>query len=157
MVMALVLKNVALPYVRHIPSRVHFPGNQLAQRLQREWQIRSDLPLSVVAGPWWQAANAGLCLDGRVQIYDFIYPECSPWASDEDLAKLGGIVVWEIDADGAKCLQQIRFRFPDAEILPSFALPWQTGAEIPPARFGLAIVLPKSFAAEGEFRQARAE
>ncbi len=156
-VLILVANNVALPYVRHKPSRVHFPGDQLAEFVKRHWQKHAEEPLSVVAGPWWPAANAGLCLDDRVQIYDFLYPEESPWASDATLRKRGGIVVWEIDADGAKCVQQVRFRFPDAEILPSFELRWQTGADIPPARFGLAIVLPESVASERRFSQIQRE
>jgi 4-amino-4-deoxy-L-arabinose transferase-like glycosyltransferase len=156
-VVILITKNVASPYVRHKPSRVHFPGNQLAAVIERQWKNHTDQPLSVVTGPWWPAANAGLCLDGPVQIYDFIYPEGSPWASDKVLRKQGGIIVWEIDGDGARCEQQVRFRFPDAKILPPFALAWQTGADIPPARFGLAIVLPSSVGPGNQLSQIHRE
>ncbi|MBI3836690.1 MAG: glycosyltransferase family 39 protein [Planctomycetia bacterium] len=148
-VLILVTRNVASPYLRHKASRVHFPGNQLAGVVQLEWQRRTERPIAVVAGPWWVAANVGLSIHGRPQIYDFVYPDASPWSDDEVLRKLGGVIVWEFDDDGAKCAQQVRFRFPDAEILSPFALKWQTSADIPPVQFGLAIVLPTTVASAG--------
>src|SRR5262249_21185620 len=88
-----VVKNVAGPYMRHKPSRVHFPGTQLAQLVREEWEQQTDQPLEVVAGPWWVAANVGLSLTGQVQIYDFVYPLDSPWSNNRQLEEHGGVIV----------------------------------------------------------------
>jgi hypothetical protein len=136
-------RNVVLPHWRAVPSRIHFPGVQLSEVVEREWRERSDWPLSVIAGPWWAAANAGLHLPGHVQVYDFFTPELSPWASDVELRREGGVILWEADAH-PKLVDAVRRRFPDAVILPNLELAWQTSAAIRPAEFGLAIVLPES-------------
>jgi hypothetical protein len=136
-------RNTVLPYFRHKCSRPHFPGVALAQEVERVWRARSDATLSIVAGPWWPAANVSIYSPLHPRVFDFADPRHSPWLTDEDLAARGGVIVWEDDWEGRKCPGQVQLRFPDAEIIGPVDLPWQTGAAVKPARFGMAVVLPR--------------
>jgi 4-amino-4-deoxy-L-arabinose transferase-like glycosyltransferase len=142
----LAARNVALPYVRAKASRVHFPGAQLAQTIESEWRRETAQPLSVVAGPWWLAASAGLQLAGRPEMYDFAHAWESPWSGDEQLRRSGGVIVWQAGWDDRTYLAEVRRRFPDAEILPPVSLRWQTSAAVPPVQFRFAMVRPKLLA-----------
>ncbi len=146
-VAAVTARSVALPFMRSKPSRIHYPGVQLAEVVERQWQQHTDRPLTIVAGPWWPAANASLYLHSRPLVHDVLNPEFSPWSNDAALRREGGMIVWEKDVDGAICAQEVRRRFPEAEILAPFELNWQTKANFPPVQFGAAIVRP-SVAAE---------
>ena len=153
--LAVVGKNVLLPYLSHRPGRVHFPGPQLAAAVDARWRETTTQPLQVVTGSWWAAASASLHMPHPVQLYDFFQPGCTPWAGDDSLESQGGVILCdaasEIDFD-----REVARRFPEALVLPPIELRWQTLAPLPPARFGIAIVLPKSttsLAARGSARK----
>jgi 4-amino-4-deoxy-L-arabinose transferase-like glycosyltransferase len=146
---AAVIRNVAGPYVRGKSSRVHFPGRALATQVDRLWNRRYDRPLPIVAGEWWLAANTALYGPSRPTVYggrlgdslDFA-PRYSPWTSDEDLKRRGGVILWDSRRSGEGLPRELRQRFRHAEVLPPLTIPYQTGAKIPPARIGVAVVPP---------------
>jgi hypothetical protein len=137
---AFVGRNVALPHLRSHPSRVHFPGEQLARTVESRWREHSNHRLQVVAGPWWTAANVSLHVTGRADAYDFTEPERIPWVDDATLRRRGGVILWEDVAINEDYPAEVRRRFPDAKMLSPITLRWLTSAKIPPARFLLAIV-----------------
>jgi hypothetical protein len=67
------------------------------------------------------------------------------WADDDDLNQKGGMIVWERSDDNGDLPDDLRSRFPKAEVLPEILeLPYKTSAKIPPLRIGIAIVPPPS-------------
>ena len=146
---AATVRNVAGPYVQGKSSRVHFPGRALAARVDQLWTRRFDRPLPIVAGEWWLAGNAALYGPDRPSVYggclgdtlDFA-PRYSPWTSDEDLKRRGGVILWDCRRRGDLLPAKLRGRFRTAEVLDPLTISHQTGAKIPPARIGIAIVPP---------------
>jgi len=147
---ALVIRNVAAPYLRGKSSRIHFPGRALAAQVDQLWRRRFDRPLPIVAGEGWLAGNVALYGPSRPSVYggrladslDFA-PRYSPWTNDEDLCRRGGVILWDCRRQGDLLPPELRQRFPTAEVLPPLTLSYQTGAKIPPARIGAAIIPPE--------------
>ena len=146
---AAVIRNVAGPYARGKSSRIHFPGRALAAEVQRLWNRRYDQPLPIIAGEWWLAGNAALYGPNRPSVYggclgdDLKFaPRFSPWTSDEDLERRGGVILWDCRRRGSNMPAELRNRFGTAEVLDPLTISHLTGAKIPPARVGVAIVPP---------------
>ena len=147
---ALVIRNVAAPYLRGKSSRIHFPGRALTAQVDQLWHRRFDRPLPIVAGEWWLAGNVAIYGPSRPSVYggrlgdtlDFA-PRYSPWTSDEDLCRRGGVILWDCRRQGDLLPPELHERFPTAEVLPPLTLSYQTGAKIPPARIGAAIIPPE--------------
>jgi hypothetical protein len=133
-----------LPHVRGKASRIHFPGEAIARRVEDEWRRYSDKPLPVVGGSWWVAANIGLNARVRPLMYDLTDPSYSPWAGDDDLRRHGGVLIWEVDDKYAYLLEEARQqRFADVPLEPTLEMTWATTARIPPARFAWLVVPPR--------------
>lgn len=147
-------RNVALPHVRHKPSRIHFPGAALAQAIEQEWSRHSDRPLVIVGGSWWAASNIGLHVAGRPVMYDFGDPKYSPWAGDADLRRSGGMLVWEDDQYAYLFEEARQARFPDSKVLPVLEVAYATSAKMPPARFYVAVVTPAAADSPSEIAPA---
>lgn len=137
----LVGRNVASPYLRGVPSRVHFPGEGLAQEVERRWDADQRGELKNVAGPWWMAGNAAFYGSQRATVYIDMDPEKSPWMSDERLREQGGVILWRLDDDGA-AEASVRKRFPTAEFQAPIELAYRSGAALEPLRVGIAVAPP---------------
>lgn len=148
---AAAVRNVAGPYVRGRSSRVHFPGRTLAARVDQLWRRRFERPLPIAAGEWWLAGNAALYGPDRPTVYGGCFgdtldfsPRYCPWTGDEDLKRRGGVILWDCRRRGDPLPAELRKRFQTAEVLDPLIIAQQTGAKIPPARIGVAIVPPGS-------------
>jgi hypothetical protein len=144
-----VVKNGALPYLTHRPSRVQFPGRRLAAEVGRRWYARCTRPYPIVAGEPWRAGNVCCFSPHRPVIYSsgcmgflVFEPKHSPWTGDADLAARGGVLLWDADQLGDTVPGMIRARFPTAEGQTPIVLPYQTGAAVDPLRVGVAFVWP---------------
>jgi len=151
MAVVTVVHDVGWPYLRGAPLRIHFPGRELAWRVERAWRARYDRPLRVVAGEWWLAGNVALYGASGAEVYGGRHPDTpelsarhNPWTSDEALKREGGIVLWSLDRHGPGALATLCDRLPSLERLEPVTLSWQTGAPIPPVHVGLALVPPRS-------------
>lgn len=136
------VRNLLSPYLRSKPSRVHFPGRLLAEAVEERWLYRqhtSRLPL--VAGDWWAAGNVGFFYPGRISVYADASHKKSPWVDDSQLAASGGVILGGQDTDD-KTFDDWLVRFPQAEELEPISLPWQTGANLPPTVFRVAVIDP---------------
>lgn len=138
-------RNLAGPYLREEPSRVHFPGRELARAVQQRWREHTgeaDAP-PLVGGTWWQAANVSLYLPNRPLVYAELNPDYSPWTSDAQLREQGGVILYALNYETLQPLTPgWEQRFPRAVKLKPIALRWQTAAAISPARIGIAVVPP---------------
>jgi hypothetical protein len=151
-VAAEVVHDVAGPYVFAKPSRCHFPGRTLAAEVDARWKQQSGRPLPVVSGDWWLAANVAYYGLDRPVVYPslrrgnaddlVLTPDYIRWMSDERFLRLGGVIVWDAESHGEKIPNELRGRFPSATAVDVLEIPYVTGAGIPPARIGVAIVPP---------------
>jgi hypothetical protein len=133
-------RNVTAPYILGKPARVHFPGRAMAAEVERRWRRESAAALPVVGGDWWLAGNVAFYADKRLHVYSQMRSELSPWTSDEQLRRDGGIIVWQLADASTKLPAHWRARFPEAKVQPPIELPWATGAHVPPLRAGVALI-----------------
>ncbi|MCE9530064.1 MAG: glycosyltransferase family 39 protein [Planctomycetes bacterium] len=150
MVLGCVIQTVADPYVRGRPTRKNYPGRLLAEEVTRRWHTRTAVPLSIVAGEPWRAGNVCCYSSERPIIYssgvmgDFTFePRHTPWTNDADMLFRGGVLVWDAAKLGDDLPEHARLRFENAEVQSPIVLPYQTGANVPPDRVGIAFVWPK--------------
>jgi hypothetical protein len=66
----------------------------------------------------------------------------TPWTSDEDMRARGGVLVWDAAHMGDVLPAELRQRFPAAQLQVPLVLPYRCLTQLPPARVGLALVLP---------------
>ncbi len=132
-----------------VPNRVQFPGARLAGEVTRAWGRWCDRPFGVVGGECWMAGNVACYARHRPSLYSsgavgmvLMEERVTPWTGDEDLARRGGVLVWDAARMGDDLPAELRGRFPTARLQPPLVLPYQTLAPLPPARVGLAFVLP---------------
>jgi hypothetical protein len=145
------VKNLAQPHLYHMPTRVTFPGRPLAEEVVRRWYARCPNPFCVVAGEAWRAGNLCCFAPHRPVIYSngavgyFVFePEYTPWTSDADMVRRGGVLVWDANQIGDGLLDSVRARFPSAEVQPPIILPYQTSAAVQPERVGVAFIWPET-------------
>jgi 4-amino-4-deoxy-L-arabinose transferase-like glycosyltransferase len=150
LVVVAVGRNVAAPFLQHKGSRIHFPGQELADVVDRLWRDRYGRELPIVGGESWLAGNVSFYSPDRPTVYagrnsdePLVAPQYAAWTSDEDLLRRGGVLLWNAK-DSPNLPQGLRERFPTAEPLAPLGLRWQTRAEVPPLAVGVAIVAPGS-------------
>ena len=147
---ALTVRNTCGPYFRDKTSRIHYPGESLANEVSKRWEERYHKPVPMVAGFWWDAANVSFYLPQRTTVYAtqrWNTPEglgeeysVSPWVDDQVVRKEGAVVIWNFDKQGEALPEIWQKSYPDCEILDPIELDWQTGADIKPLRVGMAII-----------------
>ena len=132
------------PYFSDKGKRVHFPGRALAQAVETAWTERFGAPLAIVIGDTWVAGNVAAYAAGRPQVYVEGKPARSAWLDDEQVRRAGAAVVWRQRTEPETPAEPfgLAARFPCLEPGPAIALSWETGAELPPLKFGLAFVVP---------------
>ncbi len=129
---------LAQPYITGKGKRVHFPGRALAQEAEAAWSARFAGPLPIVIGSEWLAGNVGAYAPSRPQVYIAGDPARAPWVSDSQVRERGAAAVWDMDNPPSGLAD----RFSCLESQPPLELSWDTGAELPPVRLGLALIAP---------------
>jgi hypothetical protein len=139
-------RNSVLPHFRGKPSRIHFPGRQLAMEVGELYHQQTGQYPAIVGGPWWEAANVAYYGNERASVFANLDESISPWMTDEKLHQLGGVIVWtKFSGDGDSEFEDtIAQRFPDARITRPLELAHQTSASLDPVRFGVAIIAPST-------------
>ena len=141
--LGLIFHDVVLPHQRGEGSRVHYPGKQLAAEVERRWQSRSDQPLQVVAGSWWPAANVAFYGKHRPSVYADLDRRKSPWTSDAQLRRTGGVILWQMGHEKNQILQGLKTRLPNVAIEPPIIAHWETSAALPELEIGMAMLDPE--------------
>jgi len=145
-----VVKMTVGPYLSMKPFREHFPGKQLAHEVNALWAARYGGVPPIIGGEPWLAGNVccyskhrpHLYSSGKVNVPE-MRPEDTTWVNDEMMNRLGGVILWDADADGDVLRADLRERFPRVEVLTPITLPYETNAKITPTRVGVAFVPPQ--------------
>jgi len=134
--------NAGRPYLAGKPMRIHFPGRDLAEAMDAAWRAEFQTPLRMVIGPTLEAGSAAhySAFEPVVRVNDDVI--ASPWASEALAREAGAVIIWDADREGDGIPAETRRRHPRARLLAVLELRHQTGAELPPARIGLAVIPP---------------
>ncbi|MBD8891990.1 glycosyltransferase family 39 protein [Roseibium litorale] len=122
-------------------TRIHYPGKEIAQFLESEWQSRMGTPLAYVAGEMWSTANITLHGVDRPEMLLDGDPALSPWINVQDLRKRGLMLVWT-GRDSLKAPGHLARFYPDAEADGSQDFSFGRSAAIPPVTLNWKIVPP---------------
>jgi hypothetical protein len=147
MVGVFVTQAVWSPHWKGSPRGFHFPMQALGARCDQIWTEQSDGPCPYVSGVWWLAGNAAQTMTPTPRVHAFGSHlsmdngrPLSTWSTDADVNRSGGLILWNANNGTPETLFE---HFPNAEVLPTFALNYQTTAKIPPLHVGIAIVHPE--------------
>lgn len=137
--------------IKDRPNRIHFPGPALGSALDAAWHQRFDVPCPYLSGDWIITGSASLYMKERPSVLCYYYgldEDQTPvglYASDDDLNRSGGMVVWN-QWDGKEptgAPDYLKTRYPTAEIAPTvLSVPYQTRHRLPPLKVRYAIVPP---------------
>ena len=123
--------------------RVHFPGLQLAERVDEIWAVNAHgKPFKLIIGDVFEAGSAAYFSQSRplVRIDDDLGK--SPWAPDAVKREAGAIIVWNVAKEGAAIPARYLTQNPAARTAEIVSLPYQTRTYLPPARIGIAYLPP---------------
>jgi hypothetical protein len=160
----LLIGGVLSPYVDGKGKKQLFATKEFGVKCDQIWHSRFDVPCRYVTGDWSLCGYACYAMRDRPSLHFYwnIYDggigdmEAKPtgtWSTDEDVNQKGGIIVWNISDvgesdnsdDSQKVPDWVYRRFPKAEIISEpIILPYKTGAKVPPAKIGVAIIPPQN-------------
>ncbi|MCC6494440.1 MAG: glycosyltransferase family 39 protein [Pirellulales bacterium] len=144
------LHHFAGPLMRGKASRIHFPGDALAEAADRAWREVSPAPLPVAASrDWWSAANVSFYGGSRCSTLSLEAPSRTPWYSEAELARSGGVLIEPLDGDDrpvSEIVRDWRARFGRAAKARIVTLPHEAVGAVAPARFVIAALPPASAA-----------
>ncbi len=81
------------------PSRVVWPQDEIATRLLRGYESEIGAPPRIVAGPVWEAGLVALAAPGAPSVSIDGDERKSPWATGQDMAERGALVVWRTGSE----------------------------------------------------------
>ncbi len=136
----LVVMNIMIPTAREQATSIHFPGEEIAQRVEKTWSEWYDKPLPIVAGPAEFAQNASWYGKFHASIFLDLDVSKSVNVTDGTLMSQGGIIIW--DASKPYTQEQIE-RFGNVLILEPEQVKWKTRAKIEPITIQMALVHPE--------------
>ncbi len=143
MAVGLFVRNGFGPAVRGELSKVHFPGQQIAQMIDQRWSAHYQQPLQIVGGQMFVSGCVGVYSENPIDVFADLVPEANPWVSDERLRKQGGMIVWDIDDPGRATPEQWQERFPNAELLEPLECKTRALTGDVLARVGVILVHPE--------------
>jgi len=153
-------QTILSPYLTGTTRRFHFPMRSLGAECDRIWSSRFPKPCPYLSGDWWLAGNAAYSMEDRPSVH-FYYGDINDpqvkstgtWSQDSEVNEHGGILLWQLSVgkntqDETVIPQVPKFvalRFPRAEVLSeTLTLPYQTGANVPPLKIGVAVIPPNN-------------
>lgn len=147
------MATAASPYLTHKADRAHYPSANLVKTVHDAWRRQTgDAPLKVVVGDCW--------LSGIFAAYDPDHPSVmtdgdefkSPWITNARIEQFGAVLLWS----GKSTVQNpLMGEFPAARLQATLVLPYVTGARVPPATIGWAILPPGSRLLPAKVQQIR--
>lgn len=76
------------------PSRIHYPGSEIAQAVTDDWTRQMNAPLRFVAGDIWTAGNVAVFSPDKPSVFVDLDLDRTPWITQEDVTKTGLVVIW---------------------------------------------------------------
>ncbi len=142
-----VLSMVVVPWTFAKDSRIAQPAVAEAQFFADSFQRRTGKPLHYVSGDPRLAPLIAMLApsgpEGRPHVFFAWAPQRSPWASVDDVATQGGVLVWPADASNA-VPADLRTQFPTLvpELPRTFARAVQ--GRLPLIRIGWSVLRPQA-------------
>ena len=143
------VRDVASPYLRDKPSRIHYPGKEIAHQIEALWHTKYDYPCPHLVGEWWLTGNVVAYGNDAPQVFCYSNPDAlnkklvlSIWTDSDSINREGGICLWDIHHYREKIPPNLLKNFPTAEILPVIRIPYSTRANLAPLELGVAIIPP---------------
>lgn len=81
-------------HVRHTLSRANFPGHEIAQLIETDWQQKTGSPLRYVVGSTWAAGNVAFHATSTPDVLINGDYRISPWVDPAKLQGCGYVLLW---------------------------------------------------------------
>ena len=146
-----VVSYAVLPAFDHRYRAVFYPGSRLADELSRRFRAATGQPLTYVVASMWDGGNIAHYAPEQPRVLIDGNPRRAPWIDLGDLRSKGAVVVWT-DGDPAVIPVGLRAIAGDAQVQPSFTLPFRRGDHV--LTVGWAILRPQPAFAQVSFRGA---
>jgi hypothetical protein len=143
MALGLFVRNGFGPAVRGELSKVHFPGEEVAQLIDRRWGERYQQPLQIVGGQMFVSGCVGAYSDNPIDVFGDLVPEANPWVTEDRLRQQGGMIVWDIDDPGRAAPEEWKQRFPNSVFLEPLECKTRALTGDVLARVGVMLVHPQ--------------
>ncbi|WP_437186035.1 glycosyltransferase family 39 protein [Planctomicrobium sp. SH668] len=142
----LVALTVMVPQIKNQGANTQFPGEKLSQQVESAWKsagFKGKPP--IVAGNKQLVQNAAWysTTGSTVKTYTDLNPGKNVGMNDQTLLRNGGVVIWDADSDQLTPVE-LQNRIPNANVITPVNLKWQTDANVPPFRLGMAVVRPST-------------
>ncbi|MGA2621789.1 MAG: glycosyltransferase family 39 protein [Thermoguttaceae bacterium] len=145
------LHPTVVPYLLGKPTRIHYPGRLLADKVNEVWNQRYGRPLPIVAGDYFLAGNVALFSPQWPRVHqswrgkkEDIGIERCPWLSDDEFRRLGGAIVWRAEDHPEGLSPEVVRRLGVVETIELPPLRLLTGAPLPPLNICVALVPPQA-------------
>lgn len=76
------------------PSRIHYPGAEIAQVVTAAWQHEIASPLRFVAGDIWTAGNVVVFSPDKPSVFVDHDLDRTPWVDGKDIEETGLVAIW---------------------------------------------------------------
>lgn len=154
--MAVVYALIFLGLVPLLPEArwTQFPGRALARAAAKAWNGHCDTGVPIVVGDRGLAGLVSYRLPHQPQVYAAADRRQAPWLSDDAVRRQGAVIVWSLDAPGWFADRaELTARFGTVvEEQPPLILDYPVWTGLPPARVGIAVVLPVACSGGGRPR-----
>jgi len=146
--------NTIHPFMKQKGKYNMFPGDAVATKLTKEWEVRYHRPLQYVAGDRLIVVNISYYSTDHPDGYFEWNPKVSPWIHEKDLRKQGAVFVWNVKKRALPSTTVLK-RFPRMEIQTVHKFDWAIRygnivrklfhfKPIPPVKIGVAFLPPNS-------------
>jgi len=138
-----IVQYTVLPHFDNRFRASLYPGQEIADRLTKEFQKQTGEPLRYVIGRIWPAGNLShYAREGRPRVLIDGDPKRSPWIDIADLKRHGAIVVW-FDFDRKALPLYAMEVAKDAVVQTPIEVPWHWRKGITENGIGWAILKPE--------------
>ncbi len=131
------------PYLLHKGGRAQFPSQAALSAIAKAWDTQTKgRPLRIVIGEAWPAGLLSAYHPDRPTLLIDGQWWKSPWIHKSQLSEDGAVLLWDPHRYAVSPSTYLS-EFPNAIEQPELTLPYVTGARVPPAQLGWAILLPQ--------------
>ncbi|MEP3303938.1 MAG: glycosyltransferase family 39 protein, partial [Roseibium sp.] len=121
-------------------TRMHYPGDDIADALALKWREEMGTDLPYVAGDMWSAANVTLHADERPSMFYLHDATLSPWINLDDVQRKGVMLVWR--GDRATPPEELAKFYPGLDHDGTQTFPAFVYGSIPSIKVNWAIIPP---------------
>jgi hypothetical protein len=136
---AFIADYTVLPEMKPRYRAAFFPGERLADEIDRRFRAATGAPLAYVVASMWVGGNVAHYSADRPRVLIDGSPARAPWIDLADLKARGAAVVWVV-GDRASVPPEYRAVAPEAQVGAPFTLPSRNG--IGAVEVGWAILPP---------------